>query len=409
MEQSFSLYELNNAIKNILKDIFFDGVWVRAEISEIHTNTNGHCYLELIEKEQNTNNIIARQKGVIWANTFKMLKPYFEQSTNMELQTGLKVLIFCSLEMHENYGLSLNITDINPAYTIGEISIQKNKIIEQLTQDGIVDMNKGLPFPVMPQRIAVISSKTAAGFDDFSHQLNKNQFGYKFYIKLFEAVMQGQQTESSVLSALNRILDVVSHFDAVVIIRGGGATADLTTFDNYNIASHFAQFPLPVVCGIGHNRDNTVLDIVSHTSVKTPTAAAELLISTMQIQDEKIDGLSSNMLFFTKQILETNKQNLQNIAYKISFLPKERIQTAIQKLDYHLFNIKNNSKILITNSLNNLKLKQKTIDLLSPQTILQRGYTLVKQRDKFIKSVKNFNEGEESQIIFYDGKITVIK
>ncbi len=427
-QQSFSLYEINKALKEVIKDIFFETVWVHAEISEIHTNANGHCYLELIEKDAN-NTIIARQKATIWSNNYLMIKPYFEQTTRMELQAGLEILIGCSIEMHENYGLSLNVININPEYTIGKISVEKTKILDMLHQDGVVELNKELFLSEIPQRVAVISSKTAAGYEDFCHHIKHNIYGYKYHIELFEARMQGDETEKSVIEALDRIFEKVENFDIVIIIRGGGATSDLSAFNNYNIAYRVAQFPLPVVCGIGHQRDETVVDIVSFKSVKTPTAAAEFLIEKYREQEDILNRITSDIILYANRYIEQNKFKIQNIAYKITILPgefiikesqnldkqylylenkvKNSINMSNQKIDFWLDSIKTKSKKLIDNNLQNILLKEKTIQLLSPQTILKRGYTIVKQQDKFIKSVDKLARNEPFEIIFGDGVFKV--
>lgn len=423
-QQSFSLYEINKALKEIIKDSFFEVVWVHAEISEIHTNSNGHCYLELIEKDTN-NTIIARQKATIWSNNYRMIKPYFEHTTRIELQEGLEILIGCFIEMHENYGLRFNIIDIKPEYTIGKISVEKTKILDMLRDDGVIELNKELNFPEIPQRVAVVSSKTAAGYEDFCHHISNNIYGYKYHIELFEAYMQGNETEKSVIEALDKIFEKAENFDIVIIIRGGGATSDLSSFNNYNIAYHIAQFPLPVICGIGHQRDETIVDIVSYKSVKTPTAAAEFLIEKYREQEMRISNIASNIILYANRYIEQNKIKIQNIAYKISFLPgefiiketqnldqkyiylenevKNLINTSNQKFDVWLNSIKSESKKLINSNLHNILLKEKTIQLLSPQTILKRGYTIVKQQDKFIKSVDKLTQNEPFEIIFSDG------
>ena len=403
MNEYISLFELNGGIKKLLKEVFCNGLWVWAEISDVKENFNNHCFLELVEKEGDSDNIIARQRAVIWANTYRIIKPYFEEQTGENLQAGMKILFFCSIEMHENYGLSLTITDIEPSFTVGQIALQKTKIINQLTQEGIINMNKSLPFPTLPQRVAVISSKTAAGFDDFLHQLRNNAFGYKFYVKLFEAVMQGQQTESSVVEQLDRIYQNAEMFDVAVIIRGGGATADLSAFDNYNIAAHVAQFPLPVICGIGHQRDYSVLDAVAHTSIKTPTAAAELLIAKMQEQDDLIAFFTQQIIKLSRQKIDNQKNMLKEISYQIPLKVLNLLKNEHQKINYFYFNIKNETKKLLSHEKSKINIAHKTIELLSPQTILKRGYTLTQKGGKTVTSAKEILIGDRLNIVFADG------
>ena len=294
-QHSLSLLELNEQVKQTLKTAFPFPVWIRAEISELHENENGHCYLELVEKSTNSDLIIAKQKAMIWSFTYRMLKPYFESSTGTSLAVGMKVLVSCQIEFHELYGMSLNVRDIDPIFTVGEMAVRRAEIIRRLTDEGVIDMNKQLEMPFVPQRIAVISSASAAGFGDFQDQLQTNSFTYKFYVKLFPAVMQGAQTEQSVITALGKIAEYLELFDVVVMIRGGGSTSDLVAFDNYNLALHCAQFPLPIISGIGHQRDESIIDLVSHTRVKTPTAAAEFLIGCLQDADEFIASLANSL------------------------------------------------------------------------------------------------------------------
>ncbi|MDR1544056.1 MAG: exodeoxyribonuclease VII large subunit [Prevotellaceae bacterium] len=402
---SVSLLELNLAIKSTLKSAFSEGVWVRAEISEIHENANGHCFIELVDKEEVSEKIVARQRATIWANNYRMIKPYFFAETNMEFAAGMQILVFCTVEMHENYGLSLTISDIDAAYTLGKMAMLRDKIIQKLTNEGILEMNKNLHFPILPQRIAVISSKTAAGFEDFCHQLKNNTFGYKFYVKLFEAAMQGEQTENAVISALDRIFEHADKFDVAVIIRGGGATSDLSAFNNYNIAAHVAQFPLPVICGIGHQRDLTVLDIVSNISAKTPTAAAETLIAKIQEQEVFIENASQSISYLVWQMLDNEQNNLKNISYKISYKTKEFLQNSRQKNENSLLLIKNFTKNFINSETQKIILSEKTINLLSPQTILKRGYTITKKAGKTAISSKEVKKNDKISVLFYDGEI----
>ncbi|MDR2683988.1 MAG: exodeoxyribonuclease VII large subunit [Prevotellaceae bacterium] len=402
---SVSLLELNLIIKDTLKSTFFEGVWVRAEISEIHENTNGHCFLELIEKEADNDKVVARQRATIWANHYRLIKPYFFAETDMELSSGMQILVFCSVEMHENYGLSLVISDIDAAYTLGKIALSRDKIIQKLSDEGILEMNRKLCFPALPQRIAVISSKTAAGFEDFCHQLKNNAFGYKFYTKLFEAAMQGNQTESSVIEALDRIFENAEKFDIAVIIRGGGATADLSAFDNYNIAAHVAQFPLPVICGIGHQRDKTALDVVSNLSVKTPTAAAEMLIAKMQHQENLIGETAQSIILHTRQILDFQQDKLKDYSYKIPYRVSGFLKNIRQRNESLFISLKNSAKNMLNSEFQKLEIYSKTIDLLSPQTILKRGYTLTKKAGKAVFSVKEISKNTKISVIFYDGEI----
>lgn len=274
-----SLLELTKEIKVSLNNSFPLPVWVHAEISELRVNQNGHCYLELIEKDAANNQITARLKAMIWGYTFRMLKSFFETSTGQALSSGLLVLVQVSVEYHEAFGMSLIIKDIDPSFTVGKLQDQRAIVISRLQMEGVVNMNKELSLPLVPQRIAIISAPTAAGYGDFTSQLRSNPYGIRFYCKLFPALMQGEQSPPSVIAALDKIYEDLESFDIVVIIRGGGAASDLLCFDDYNLAYHITQFSLPVLSGIGHERDSTVADHVAHTSMETPTAVAGFLIN----------------------------------------------------------------------------------------------------------------------------------
>lgn len=274
-----TLSELNLLIRQTLDETFAGLVWVKAEISEFTVNRNGHCYLELVDTDPVSKQIIARARATIWSYTFRMMKPYFETTTGQIFANGLKILVSAKVEFHSVYGLSLNIRDIDPTYTMGDMALKRREIILRLQQDGVFEMNKELELPVVPQRIAIISSPTAAGLQDFLNQLAHNRTGICFYTRLFPAVMQGTQTAGSIIGALEQVYQYEDDFDVVVIIRGGGAQIDLASFDHYELAYHVAQFPVPVITGIGHDKDETIVDLVAHTKMKTPTAVAEFLIS----------------------------------------------------------------------------------------------------------------------------------
>jgi exodeoxyribonuclease VII large subunit len=274
-QKAISLCELLAQVKSALKNTLPFSWWIRAEISELKANYSGHCYLELIEKNDLTDTIKAKVKATIWSSVFRMLQPYFETTTQTKLVAGIKVMIKVSADFHELYGFSLNVTDIEPSYTIGEMARQKLEIINRLKTEGVFEMNRSLSIPEIPCRIAVISSKTAAGLGDFMDQLSGNQYGYKFYIQLFPAAMQGLEAEQSVIEALDKVNRYEEFFDVVVLIRGGGAQSDLSCFNSYWLNFNICQFTLPVLTGIGHEQDETIADLVAFKRLKTPTAVAE--------------------------------------------------------------------------------------------------------------------------------------
>jgi exodeoxyribonuclease VII large subunit len=312
MEQKLTLFELNQWIKDTLSHAIPSTVWVVAEISELKENRSGHCYLELVEKKENE--IIARARATIWSYTYRILKPYFETTTGQFFSHGIKVLVQVSVEFHAAYGLSLNIKDIDPAYTVGDMALQRKEIIERLQNEGVFEMNKELDLPLVPQRIAVISSKTAAGYQDFMDQLENNPHGIKFYTHLFEAYMQGADAVPSIIGALERIFQYEDFFDAVAIIRGGGSTSDLNSFDNYELAFHVTQFPLPVVTGIGHEKDDSVVDMVAHTRMKTPTAVAEFFISGGERFYEHLINMEDEVVKRVRETIDVKHEQLEDVA-----------------------------------------------------------------------------------------------
>ena len=321
------LSELNKSIKSAVSDAFPSAVWVIGEISELKVNHAGHCYMELIEKDEKTDTINARARAVIWSSKYGILRSYFETSTSYRLEQGIKILVLVRIEFHEVYGLSLNISDIDPSYTLGDQEKKRLEIIRMLKEDGIFTMNKELPFPLVPQKIAVISSATAAGYRDFQDQIDNNPYGYRFSCVLFQSVMQGQQAESSLISSLERVFSLEHLFDAVVIVRGGGSKADLACFDNYELASHIAQFPLPVLTGIGHEQDESVADLVAYQQLKTPTAVAEFLIDRILAFESLLDGLQEKFILTTTNIILGEHSRISRLEQELVVGLQNKIMT----------------------------------------------------------------------------------
>jgi exodeoxyribonuclease VII large subunit len=408
MEKSISLLELNRSIQEKLKLSFPESLWVVAEISELKINRNGHCYLELIEKDLINENIIARSRATIWAFTFRMLKPYFESVTSQELSPGLKILVRASVEYHESYGLSLNITDIDPNYTLGDLAKKRAETIKKLEADGIINMNKELELPIVIQRIAIISSETAAGYQDFINQLSNNNYNYVFYTKLFPSIMQGFQAEESIIRSLESIYRYEDFFDVVVIIRGGGSQADLNCFNNYQLASHVAQFPIPVLTGIGHDKDESVVDIVAHTKLKTPTAVAEYIISKCSEFENYIDELNNNVLDRVTEILFEQKNNLNQLVSIFSPTTKNLILKEKNKLLECSHNAKNDiSKALKKSSLeiNNIIL---TTHLLTKEKIVSEKQNLTTLSQKKSKEAKTFLQTKEYKLCFMESNLKLL-
>jgi exodeoxyribonuclease VII large subunit len=334
VDKQLTLSELNELIKETLNESFSEQLWVVAEIGELNINRAGHCYIELVEKDLDTNKIKARTRATIWSWQFRFIKPYFEQTTGQPLMAGIKILASVTVEYHEVYGLSLNIKDIDPTYTLGDIARKRKEIIDQLIEDGVFDMNKEIPLPDIPSRIAIISSPTAAGYEDFINQLHHNSNGYRFYTKLFAANMQGDQASESIIYALDTIYEYDQMFDLVVIIRGGGSQMDLSCFDNYELAQHVAQFPLPVLTGIGHEKDESITDMVAHTKLKTPTAVAEFLIGRFDLIAQEISQLESDFFNEIDELLLREKTRINHALQLFKPLLRSKIENTTLKLQH---------------------------------------------------------------------------
>jgi exodeoxyribonuclease VII large subunit len=350
MAERLSLSELNGAVKKVLAANFTAPVWVIGEISEINIHSNGHCYLTLIEKGESEDRIVAQARATIWSYTFRMLRPFFETTTGQQLTDGIKVLLQVSVEFHEMYGFSLNVRNIDPAYTLGDQALKRREIIRRLTEEGVLTMNKELELPLVPQKIAIISSPSAAGYEDFMEQLANNGHGYKFYAKLFPAVMQGNQAEQSIVEALDRIYPYEDFFDVVVIIRGGGSQVDLSCFDNYNIAYHITQFPLPVLTGIGHEKDDSIADLVAHTRLKTPTAVAEFILDGVAAFEERINLMQQETISLVENRIGEEKNQLEDLVDELSKLVRDQLGNKKRELMQRTWRLQQEIKLTLQNS-----------------------------------------------------------
>ena len=405
MMEAISLYELNHYIRQSLRAALPDAYWVQAELSEVREAYNGHCYIELVQKAEQGNTYIAKARGTIWANIYKMLKPYFENATGQRFTAGIKVLVQVSVDFHEQYGLSLTVYDIDPTYTLGDMARRRREILMQLEAEGVLTLNKELPMPLLPQRVAVISAAGAAGYGDFCDQLLSNPYGFVFYPRLFPAVMQGDRVESSIIAALDDIAAESERWDVVVIIRGGGATSDLSGFDTYLLAANCAQFPLPIITGIGHERDDTVLDVVAHTRVKTPTAAAEYLIARLVDAAEMLNQLVDTLSVSVTQRMHREENRLTQLAARLPSLfslVNTRQQHRIEQLEQRMRTAL--QQTLVKQS-HRLELMEKIIQSASPQLILQRGYTITRCDGKVVRDAATLAKGSILTTEFADGKV----
>ena len=427
---SLSLYQLNQLIKESLRKVIPTTIWLRAEIHNITTNYSGHCYLDLIEKGENSDQIIAKQRATIWASTYKLLAYKFYSATGGTLQAGMNILVEVSVEFHELYGMSLNVRDIDPTYTLGELQRRRLEVIQRLKNRGLIDKNKQLPMPRLVQRIAVISSPTAAGYADFVHQLQNNPHGFAYSVTLFPAIMQGPQTEESILSALDKIINFqlsTFSFQLVVIIRGGGATSDLQAFDSEALAERCANFPLPVITGIGHLRDETILDLVAHKNLKTPTAVAEYIIShtleldmdllalgdriqksvILRLEQEKnlLTSLSAYIPQYALRLLASSDSKLTSLQHRVELKTTDLIAKNRLLLDRKSDQL----SVLVNQQLqqqqNNLKLIETKLQLLDPQQLLKKGYSFTTHNGKLVTSITQLTPGDTITTTLADGTI----
>jgi exodeoxyribonuclease VII large subunit len=371
MNKSYALSQLNKMVRDAIDMQLPDEYWVEAELSECREH-NGHCYLELIEKDEHTNTPVARASAKCWRQTWLMVKPYFERTTGEPLRTGMKVLLKVYAQFHEAFGFSWIVTDIDPNYTLGDMARKRLEIIRQLKEEGVFDLQRELHIPLFAKRIAVISAEHAAGYGDFCRQLEDNEYGFRFEVTLFPAIMQGEQVEQSIIAALERIYALNTSFDVVVIIRGGGATADLSGFDTLALAENVAQFPLPVITGIGHERDESILDMVAHTRVKTPTAAAALLIDHLRQVLERINSAQQRITTAIFQRIANQKMRLTNLQTLLPALVQRNLAEARHRIEM-------------------LEVLLKSHD---PQRLLSRGYSITLLNGRAVRDPQQLKAGD---------------
>ncbi len=407
-EISFSLSELNRRVKSAIRDHLPETYWIRAETSDVRRNQNGHCYLEFIEKDGATQSIVAKARGMIWSNIFQMLSAYFESETGQSFTSGLNVLVRVSVEFHELYGFSLTVVDIDPSFTVGEIARNRLLVLRQLEEEGVLTLNSELPLAELANRIAVISSPSAAGYEDFRDQLAKNPGGFAFYTRLFPAVMQGDRSEASIVAALEKVFQYSHLFDAVAIIRGGGATSDLNCFDSYAVATNVAQFPLPVVSGIGHERDVTVLDLVAHTRAKTPTAVAEFFINHLTRTATELLDFQDRIISESETVMVREQTELFTLSKEVihqSTLLLQREGAVVVQLSGTL---KHSLLQLLQREHHFVESRQQYVQMVSPEHILRRGYTLTTKNGRIITSLKGLSVDDTIQTQFKDGVSTSV-
>lgn len=422
----YTLSELNSLIKATIEISFPENLWVVAEIAEARCDQKGHCYLELVEREDNTRT--AQMRATIWSYHYRTLSRKFEKATGESLKQGMKVLLLVTVSFHEVYGLSLNIKDIDPTYSLGEMARKKREVIERLKKEGIIDLNKKLPLPLVPQRMAVISSPTAAGYGDFINHLKHNPYGYRFAHKLFSALMQGAEAEQSIINALTEIKKRIDLFDIAVIIRGGGSQIDLSCFDGYSLASEVAKSPLPVVTGIGHERDDTVTDMVAHTKCKTPTDVAQFIISGVRGFEERVIEIQRRLVKNTDKLMKDELQNLSSIIDHLSHLVRQALSESRNKIamgrqklisaiksytDKKMNRLLSYEKDLrfhvrqiLSRGNSRLEKVEQAVRLLDPANVLKRGYSITYLQGKSLRDIDALEKGDVLTTKLNKGLIT---
>lgn len=416
MNTPLSLFELNNLVREVIATDLSMEYWVEAELSEVR-EVRGHCYMELVQKDMFSNTPVAKASAKCWKSKWMYVRPKFEQITGQYLHTGMKVMLKVYADFHEAYGFSWIVTDINPEYTLGDMAKKRMQIIEQLKQEGVFDLQKELEIPMFAQRVAVISSLNAAGFGDFTRQLTDNSYGFKFQVELFPAIMQGEGIEGSVIAALDAINERLDEFDVVVIIRGGGATSDMSGFDTLALAENVANFPLPIITGIGHDRDESVLDMISHTKVKTPTAAAALLVEHLEVVWQMLMEAENELVTVAQHRIENEKQRLSHIAEKIPVLfslVKTHYENVLDKLLMTISSMinekvsseKHNVQLMeekikplvdvrLQREKHHLMMLEQRVKALDPEILLKRGYSITLCKGKVVVDASMLKSGDE--------------
>jgi exodeoxyribonuclease VII large subunit len=402
--EKITLAELQGLIRDKIYESLPGSFWVIAEIAEMKVHTAGHCYLELTGSDTPGGRVSARARATIWASKYRSLNTLFTATTGIPLREGITILFKATVEYHELYGLSLNVTDIDPAYTAGDMALRREATIRRLTEEGVLNMNRELPLAPYTRYVAVISSSGAAGYRDFTEHLVNNPYGYVFRTRLFEALMQGEATEGSVINALNSISDVAERYDAVVIIRGGGSTTDLSWFDSYGIAYHITQFPLPVLTGIGHEKDLSVTDIVAWKSLKTPTAVADFLIERTIECENRIISMAESLTSAVAEAIDSAGEQLAALQNRIAATARLVTRVKHEKLGYHIEILRRSSKNVLRSVKEITDRLENSLHHLDPAGVIRRGFTLTSKNGKIVRSHEDLEPGDTITTHFTKGK-----
>jgi exodeoxyribonuclease VII large subunit len=426
-DNKLTLLQLNGLVKQVVETTMKGPYWVEAELSGINER-GGHCYMELIEKDPGNNTPVAKASAICWRNKWFLVKNHFQRETGKVLAVGMKVLLMVTPQFHESFGFSWMVADIDPAFTMGDMLLKRQRIIAQLKAEGMFDANRELTLPLFAQRIAVISSETAAGYGDFCNHLAENEYHYAFKTTLFAAVMQGELVEQTIIEALNAINQRYEEFDCVVITRGGGATSDLSGFDTYNLACNVVNFPLPVITAIGHDRDESVLDMVSNVRVKTPTAAAAFFIDRLHQVDRRIDNAGQRIANIVAARMERENMRVKHLAVRIPTLfavvrtvQNSKLDALMQRAANALYakvererngmerreeRMENTAKYAINNEQHRLQILEQRMEAVNPFRILEKGYSITWKDGKAVRSASELKPGDNIVTRLYEGSIT---
>ncbi len=406
--QALSLFELNAMVRSFVEGSAEEAYWVHGELLEGRAGYGGHFYGELVEKNELTGAIVAKARITIWARVYNMLALRFQAETGQSLRAGIKVLLKVKLSFSELYGYALNVVDIDGSYTLGDQARRRQDILHRLEEDGIINDNKTLPLPTLLKRIAVVSSASAAGYGDFCRQLMENEWGLAFRVQLFPAVMQGQHVPESISAALMQIADEADLWDAVVVIRGGGATSDLSDYDSYPLAACVAQHPLPIIIGVGHDRDETVLDHVAHTSVKTPTAAAAFILEHQLEQLSLLRDLQQRIPLAASTRMQGEDRRLALLRQRLPSVVALRLQREHQRLERSSLLLPISASRVLTQEKHRLELLSQRLESLNPELLLKRGYTITLHDGKIVTHASQLVPGQSIVTRLQDGDVTSI-
>jgi len=403
MNNSTTLYDLNEYLKRVIALNFQEPVWVSCEISQV-SEVRGQVYMDVVQQDEDTNEVVAKSSAVIWYKSYLFIKNKLKELLPSILTVGTHVLLKVKIEYNERYGIKLVIEDIDPSYTIGQMEMARQKILQRLAEADVMDINRSLPLPRVISRIAIISSATAAGYKDFTAQLDTNEYGYKYKATLYKAAMQGQNTEREVCQALDDIADIAHQYDCVVIIRGGGSKLDLSGFDSYNIGHKIATAPLPILTGIGHEIDQSVADLTSHTSFKTPTAVAAYIIDHNVAFEAEIVQMGQWIGQVAKHTVTEHKSTLDQITQLLRIQPKTALNQATMELEQLNSQLKQSAKYAIREINESIGYAEKVIKIADPVTTLKRGYAMIQIDGKVITSAKKLKKGQQVTVTYTDGE-----